>query len=223
MAVGIIPRNRSVLQPNDTLQSENSLKFGLDIIPVEIFIAVDGAEALRRGEQCALAIRVYAASLQYVRPHVHVLHIFIENIVKEDFTGYEVILVRGEFQTPAIEDEVIQILLSVVPIDGNSAVVTGPGIIDSAFAEDDPVNVNIESKPGGKFLNPSGRILRRCSYNQQVLVLQNRLRNPRIAFLNLLQFVPRSRVIRPRELDAALSFPFCWQSHIANFLFRMQI
>ena len=212
-----------MLQPDDTLQAESASEFGLYFIPVEIFIAVDRTEALRCGEQCALAIRVDAASLQDERPHVNAHHIFIENIVKEDFTSDKVILVRGEFQSPAIENEVIQILLSVVSIDGNSAVVTGPGIIDSAFAEDDPVNVNIESKPGGKFLKPSGRILRRCSDNQQVLVLQNRFRNPRIAFLNLLQFVPRSRVIRPRELDAALSFPFCWQSHKANFLFRLQI
>ena len=208
MAVRVIAGEAAAVHPEHTLEAERLPQLALDLLLGEIFIPVVAAKALRGRHQRPRPVRVDAAALQYERAHVHAHDLLREGIVKEYPLGDSVVEVRGEFESPAVEHEVVKVLLPIVAINRDSAVVARPGVVDGAFLKLDLGSVHanlVQPNRGGLYVS---------RHQHHLLEAQYRGDDPSIAFLHLLQFVPRCRLVRPGEHHPALSFPFSRQSHI---------
>ena len=86
--------------------------------------------------------------------------------------------------------------------------VARPGVVDGALLKLDLGSVHAQ------FRKPLSGGLHVSRHQQHLLEAQYRGDDPSIAFLHLLQFVPRCRLVRPGEHHPALSLPFSRQSHI---------
>ena len=185
------------------------LQFTFNLLLFKILVPVERAQALLRGKKSSLPVRVNASPFQHERSHIHAGHILSENILEEDCLGNLIVHIGRELQSPAVEHEIIEIFLTIVPIDRDSAVVTRPGVIDFALREMDSVNVNVQMQGIRQFRQSRGSLLHRCRNYQKFLSLKHGRSYLRITFLNLVQFIPRSSIIRPSQLDSTLFLPFC--------------
>ena len=129
MAVGVIAYYRAMVQPQNSLQSESPAKFLLDFLFGKIFIPVHGAETFRCGEHGAASVTVDAAALEDIRSHVNTHHIPGKSSCIKYVPRNAVVKVGGEFQSPSVEYEIIQIFLTLISPYTDSSMVTGPCII----------------------------------------------------------------------------------------------
>ena len=65
VAVGIIAYQIAVIQPDDSLELEESLQQMVDAVVVERLVAVRRQQALRGGEECTLSVTLDAASFEH--------------------------------------------------------------------------------------------------------------------------------------------------------------
>ncbi len=66
--------------------------------------------------------------------------------VKEYLLGDSVVEIRGELEAPAVEHEVVKVLLPIVAINRDSAVVARPSVVDGAFLKLDLGSVPRQSR-----------------------------------------------------------------------------
>ena len=92
--------------------------------------------SFRRASICSA---VYAAAFQYIGTHILVLHIRAESATGEGLAGDLVVQVGRELEPPAVEHKIQYNLFPGIPIDGDGAVVSGPGVIDGTFHEADSI------------------------------------------------------------------------------------
>ena len=208
MAVRVVAGEAAAVHPEHTLEAERLLELTLDFLLGEIFIPVVAAKAFRGGHKGAGPVGVDAAPFQDERTHIHAHHLVGECPVKEYLLGDSVVEIRGELEAPAVEHEVVKVLLPIVAINRDSAVVARPGVVDGAFLKLDLGSIH------ANLVQPNRGGLDVGRHQQHLLEAQYRGDDPSIAFLHLLQFVPRCRLVRPGEHHPALSLPFSRQSHI---------
>ena len=218
MAVGIVPDDSAVVQPQYAGQAESALQFLPDFFPVQIFVSVDRTQARGCGEHRAASVRVDAPSLKDIGTHVDPHHVIIECPAAEYGPGQLIVKVRGEFQPPSVEHKVIDIFFAVIPVYGDAAVVPRPGVIERSLIKQYPVRVKRHSCPRADLGDVILRLIDvPCHYHQRLKV-KYIAGYVDITFKHPVYLIPFGIPVRPCQLHPALPFPFCRKSHLYKFL-----
>ncbi len=212
MTVSIVTDNCPMVEPQYALQPESPHEFLLNLFLGKIFIAVHRAEALRSGQQRAAAVSVDAAALKHIWTHVNAYHVIIESVLVKNCLGYLVVKVRGELESPAVEDEIIKILLAGSAVAADSAMIPRPSVIQGRLIKAYLVPRHIISLGRSNAHYVRAAFLNVTGHNHKGFETQYIVCYVNIAVEDLVQFIPFGIAMRPCKLHSALRLPLCRQS-----------
>ena len=203
-----------MVEPEEMVHPEAFRQQGLHRQTVRSFAApVRVEQALRRGEQRALAVRFDAAAFQFKVQAVHILP--VEQLPQAGVDG--VVLGSLEFPAPAVEAEV-QEFRSIGAHYGKETMVACPRVVRGTL-----LIYNMVCRASGQLLVDEAAHLFgvRC-HNEQRLARSDFKGQAQVAGRHFVEHIGPVRIlVRPRQLHAALRHPFRSQrapSHQGNLL-----
>ena len=126
----------------------------------------------------------------------------------------------SKLEPPAVEYEIEEVFLAVLPEYGYGPVVPRPCVIQVSPVEHYPVHVERQAFLLCYPADVGPGLVYIPGHNHQGLVLQNIPGDLYIALENLVKAVPFRVTVRPRQLHPALLLPLCGKS--ASYIFCHQ-
>ena len=127
MSVGVVTRQRAMVNPEDALGTEVAFQTFLYLFLRHGLVTMGCHQTASGGEHRPTSVALNASAFEHEVEAVHIFAIYVSSVIKLTIQG--VIEVGRELFAPAIKAEIEQAVVSLVVGEGDEAVVAGPSVV----------------------------------------------------------------------------------------------